>query len=190
MTERETTGAWPDAHEPFEELAVGHALSSLEPEDEQAFLTHLPGCAACQRALVQHGDTLAHLAYASEPASPPASLLAGIRAGVAASGRAASFPDPVVFDVPVSLADRRRRPSARTMRRTAAWTGVAAAAALIGTLGVANSALQRDNNAQLARGQRLASTVQLLEHAGSRSVPLSTPGDSVQAVAVVDRGSV
>ncbi len=190
MTERETTGARPDAHEPFEELAVGHALSSLEPEDEQAFLTHLPGCAACQRALSQHGDTLAHLAYASEPASPPASLLAGIRAGVAASGRDASFPDPVVFDVPVSLADRRRRPSARTMRRTASWTGVAAAVALVVTLGVANSALQRDNDAQLARGQRLASTVQLLEHAGSRSVRLSTPGDSVQAVAVVDRGVV
>ena len=78
----------------------------------------------------------------------------------------------------------------RVWKTDATWTGVAAAAALVVTLGVANSALQRDNNAQLARGQRLASTVQLLEHAGSRSVPLSTPGDSVQAVAVVDRGSV
>lgn len=190
MTERETTGARPDAHEPFEELAVGHALSSLEPEDEQAFLTHLPSCAACQRALVQHGDTLAHLAYASEPATPPASLLDGIRAGVAASGRAVSFPEPFAFDAPVSLADRRRRPSPRAVRRTAAWTGVAAAAALVVTLGIANSVLQRDNEAQLAKGQRLASTVQLLEHAGSRSVPLSTPGSSVQAVAVLDRDAV
>ncbi len=190
MSERETTSARPDAHEPFEELAVGHALSSLEPEDEQAFLVHLPGCAACQRALVQHGDTLAHLAYAGEPASPPASLLDGIRAGIAASGRAASFPAPVVLDAPVALADRRRRPSAHVVRRTAAWTGVAAAAALVVTLGVTNSALQRDNKAQLAKGQRLAATVQLLEHAGSRSVRLSTPGASVQAVAVVDQGSV
>lgn len=190
MSERETTSARQDAHEPFEELAVGHALSSLEPEDEQAFLTHLPGCAACQRALVQHGDTLAHLAYAGEPASPPPSLLDGIRAGIAASDRAASFPAPVVDDAPIALADRRRRPSARVVRRTAAWTGVAAAAALVITLGVTNSALQRDNKSQLAKGQRLAATVQLLEHAGSRSVPLSTPGASVQAVAVVDQGSV
>lgn len=190
MTGREMGSARPDAHEPFEELAVGHALSSLEPDEEQVFLAHLPACAACQRAVVEHGDTLAHLAYASGPATPPASLLTGIRAGVAASGRAVCFPEPVAHGAPVSLADWLRRPSAHAVRRIAAWTGVAAAAALVVTLGVANSSLQRDNKAQLAKGQRLASTVQMLVHAGSRSVPLSTPGDSVQAVAVLDREAV
>ena len=40
----------PDQHERFEELAAGHALGALEPEDEQAFLAHVPACARCERA--------------------------------------------------------------------------------------------------------------------------------------------
>ncbi len=190
MTERDTTAARPPSHEPYEELAVGYALSSLEPQDEQVFLAHLSFCPACQRALAQHNDTLSHLAYATAPAEPPPSLLVGIRAGVQASGRAVSLPEPGQLTAPVSLADRRRVPSARTVRRTAAWTGVAAAAALVASLAVANNSLQRDNKDQAAWGLRLASTVQLLEHAGSRSVALSTAGDSVQAVAVLDGAAV
>jgi len=50
-----------DTHALYDQLAVGHALSALEPEDEQAFLAHLPGCAACERALAEHTETLAHL---------------------------------------------------------------------------------------------------------------------------------
>lgn len=78
-----------DLHEPFEELVVGFALSALEPEDEQEFLRHLAGCARCERALAQHADTLAHLAYAVEPATPPPSLLEGIRRGMAEPPRVA-----------------------------------------------------------------------------------------------------
>ena len=188
MTERENPGGRPLSHERFAELAVGHALTALEPEDEQLFLAHLPSCAPCQREVDRHAETLGHLAYAAEPAEPPASLFAGIRAGVVASGRSISRATPRA-DV-VSLADRRRRPSARAVRRSAAWTGVAAAAVLVASLGVANHALQRDRAVEAAWGQRLATTVQLLEHAGSRSVPLATAGRSVQAVAVVDGDNV
>ena len=60
-------------HERFAELAAGYALSALEPEDEQLFLAHLPGCASCGRDLTEHRGTLAHLAYAPEVVGPPAS---------------------------------------------------------------------------------------------------------------------
>ena len=46
------------SHERFEELAVGHALAALEPEDEQTFLLHLRGCAACERAVAANSETL------------------------------------------------------------------------------------------------------------------------------------
>ena len=60
-----------NAHDRFDELAVGHALSALEPEDEVVFLAHLPGCASCERALADHRETLGHLAYAAADEEPP-----------------------------------------------------------------------------------------------------------------------
>jgi len=72
MTGRDTR----DPHELYAELAVGHALSSLEPADEQVFLAHLPGCARCERDLVAHRETAAHLAYAAAAVALVASLVA------------------------------------------------------------------------------------------------------------------
>lgn len=79
-----------DLHEAYEELVVGYALSALEPEEEQEFLRHLGGCARCEQSLARHRQTLAHLAYAVEPATPPPALLEGIRQRIAAEGAPAS----------------------------------------------------------------------------------------------------
>jgi hypothetical protein len=174
----------PDAHARYEELAAGHALSALEPEDEQDFLAHLAGCAPCERALAEHRSTLTHLAYAPEPATPPASLIEGIRAGVLASGRDATFPEPAAPE-PVDLDVHRRRRDASRLRRTGSWVGIAAAAALIVSLGAWNASLQRDRDAQAELTGQLARAVSPLRDASTDTVPLTGESGEVVAVALV-----
>lgn len=167
-------------HARFEELAAGHALSALEPGDEQLFLAHLRTCAACERALAEHRDTAAHLAYAAPDVELPDSVLAGIRAEIDRSGRAASTPA-----LPISL------DAARTRRRVGmlprAWTAVAAAAALVLSLGVWNASLRHGQAQTQARADRLLSAVQALEQ-GQR-VPLSDESGRPVAYAVMHDSS-
>ena len=171
----------PDAHARFEELAAGHALHALEPEDEQAFVQHLSSCARCERDLVEHETALAHLAYAPDVAEPPASLLEGIRAGVLASGREVSFPEPAAQ--PVSLEGARRRRDAARLRRAGIWTGVAAAFALVVSLGTW-TALQQDQDRDELDG-RLAAVVSQLRDGATETVPLAGESGQVVAVALV-----
>lgn len=172
-----------DDHARFEELAAGHALHALEPEDEQLFLAHLAGCARCERDLDEHAAALAHLAYAPDAAEPPPSLLEGIRAGVLASGRGASFPS--VEPAPVSLDARRERRAASRASRGAAWTGIAAAAALVVGLGVWNVGLQQDRDAQAEFSTRMAKAVGQLRDESTETVPLRGEAGEVVAVALV-----
>lgn len=171
-----------DNHARFEELAAGFALHALEPEDEQVFRTHVTGCARCERDVAEHEATLAHLAYAPEVAEPPASLLAGIRAGVLASGRGASFPEPAV---PVQLDEVRRARTSRRWNRAATWTGMAAAFALVVSLGVWNTSLLQDREDQTELNARLAAVVEQLRDANTDTVPLAGQDGAVVAVALV-----
>jgi hypothetical protein len=170
-------------HETYEELAVGHALSSLEPEDEQVFLAHLLGCARCERALTQHAETLAHFAYGAASEEPPPSILEGIRQGVAASGRAGSFP------APVSLEAARTRRRDRTVRWSTAVVGAAAAVVMVAALVFVNQGLKsKEHDAQL-NAQRLSTAVSTLLVDGSRKIDLTGEGGR-KAVAVVNGGTV
>lgn len=180
----------PDPHQRYAELAAGHALSALEPEDEQEFIAHVSGCAQCELDLREHQVTLSHLAYAPEAAEPPPSLLEGIRAGVLASGRAtvpddAEPGDPRTAE-PSSLDEaRRRRAGAASMRRAGMWTGLAAAFALVVSLGVWNVDLQSDRDAQQARGDRLSAAVRDMGEPGAETVSLTGSGGDVVAVALM-----
>lgn len=160
-----TTG---NGHASYDELVVGYALSALEPDDEQQFIDHLRGCAACARTLAEHTETLAHLAYAAEAETPPPSLLEGIRAGVAASGRAGAFPAPLSLD---AARDRRSR-STRLMTAT---LGAAAALVLIVSL-VFVRGLMTDRNNEQDVNQRLAAAVKHLIVPGARTVALKGDG--------------
>ena len=181
-------------HERFEELAAGHALQALEPEDEQVFLAHLSGCAQCERDVQVHTEALGHLAYAADDVEPPASLLEGIRAGVVASGREAVFPpraaapadpDEAALTAPVSLDRARRRHDDARMRRAGTWVGVAAAAAMVLGLGAWNATLQQERDEQDAWGDRMASAVGELQQPGTSAVPLKGSDGDVVAVALV-----
>jgi anti-sigma-K factor RskA len=173
----------PDEHARFEELAVGHALSALEPEEEQVFLRHLASCAACEREVQGHQETLALLALSADPVDPPPSVLDGIRAGIAADGPAAA-PAPVQPDAPrpVASLDEAR---ARRSGRAAQWVAAAAAAAMVLSLGVWNLSLRDDREAAQQYGDRLAAAVRDLAQPGSTNVPLASEDGDVVAVAVV-----
>ena len=203
----------PDEHRPFEELAVGHALSALEPDEEQRFLAHLQTCAQCERDVEEHRETMAHLAYSLEDAEPPPALLHGIRAGMRTSGQhhdrsvapfrlasgagtgAAPAPafagaegraeEPGRGEQPVEdeVTSRRRRRIG--VSAAARWTAVAAAVALIVSLGVWNASLRSDRDASRERLIRLEAAVQELGRPGTETIPLTSDEGQVVAVAMV-----
>jgi hypothetical protein len=160
------------SHELFEQLAVGHALNALEPEDEQTFLKHLLGCAPCERAVAEHLETLTHLAFgASSPELLPASILEGIRAGITDSGRAGSFPVSA-GTAPVSLDAARVRRRDRTVRFTTAVLGAAASIVLVAALVFVNQGLKaKEHNAKVNAAQ-LNTVVNSLLVSGSRKIDL------------------
>ncbi len=183
----------PQRHARYEELVAGFALDALEPADEQEVLSHLPTCAACERDLTAHLETLSHLAHAVDEGAPPAGAWEGVRTWIEAespgafaepvslgSGAAAGSA-PVVVDL--AQARARRRPS---RRQVAAWSSVAAAFLIVVSLGtVGVTSLQRDRNAQDAMSARLSAAVRAVETAPARTVPLAGPDGKVTAVAVV-----
>ena len=157
-----------DDHRLFDELAAGHALSALEPEEEQHFLAHLAGTAA--------------------QVEPPPSVLEGIRAGIRAESRE---PAPGWQPAPAAgacaqvhdLSARRRR--SVPVRRSHLLTSAAAVAALLLGLGGWNASLQRDNADQSSRLSSMASAVRALESPDTRTVRLTSPEGDVKAVAVM-----
>ena len=168
----------PQPHERFEELAAGHALAALEPAEEEAFLAHVGACAACERAVAQHAETLAHLAYAADPVDLPTSLLEGIREGVRASGREMGLP---VVEAPVDLAAERERRRFKPQR----FVGVAAAAALVLSLGIWNADLRHDQSVSDQKATTLTAAVRLLETKSSRRVELADENGRAVAFAVL-----
>jgi len=176
----------PQSHTRFEELAAGHALHALEPEDEQAFLAHLASCARCARDLAEHAGVLAQLAYAPDAAEPGPELLERIRAGVAASGRGVSYPG--LAERPgeaVSLDSARQRRDAVRLSRAATWTAAAAVLALVLSLGAWNLLLQQEREEQDAWSTRMINAVKQLEDPSTRTVPLTADGGAVVAVALL-----
>jgi hypothetical protein len=200
MTPREPTGrrSRPEAgdHEVFDELAVGYALHALEPEDELRFTAHLATCATCERSLAEHVDTLGQLAYDVPPAVPPPAVLDGIRAAVAAEGGRATAdrgpetthaaPDPApgstAPDDELARARRRREPV--PVQRSWLLAGAAAVVSLVLGLGAWNAVLQSDRADQIARGDRLAQTVETLERPDARTVRLADFDGNVMAVVI------
>jgi hypothetical protein len=166
-----------ETHESYAELAAGYALRALEPADEATFRSHLADCVECQQSLAAHTETLGHLAYAAAPAALPAGILEGIRREIGRSEPAASAPAPVSLDA----ARARRRP--RFDSRS--WVGIAAAVALVLSLGVWNMSLQHDKTQGELRADRLAAAVSALEVGSKHHVRLTDPSGQAVAIAVI-----
>ncbi|HVE74741.1 MAG TPA: anti-sigma factor [Mycobacteriales bacterium] len=166
-------------HEHYEELAAGYAVAALEPDEEQAFLLHLAGCASCERELAMHRETLAHLASDVEPVTPPPALLETLRREVLATGRPVVFPGYAIDE----LSARRSRWSPR---QATALTSIAAGLVLVMGLTAWNVSLRQDQD----RTDELSAMAAALVSGGGRTAALSMPGTEVAAVAVLDGDKV
>jgi anti-sigma-K factor RskA len=69
-------------HATFDELAVGWALHSLEPEDEALFSRHLPDCPRCGRTVAETVEVMAALAADLPSAEPSPGLRSRLRDAV------------------------------------------------------------------------------------------------------------
>jgi hypothetical protein len=173
-----------DDHQTFDELAVGWALHTLEPEDETVFLAHLPGCARCAETVAGTTDAMAALASDLPAAEPSDALRERLRHAVEeteqvpAAVAAVPAPAPVaprVLPVPRETAERPRRRLLPAL--------VAAAAAAVVGLGVWNVVLNDDRRElQSTLASQSAAMHVLLDPHRATLAPL---GDADQPVATV-----
>ncbi|GAC1332417.1 MAG: hypothetical protein NVSMB13_21100 [Mycobacteriales bacterium] len=190
-------------HVRWEELAVGYALHALEPADEQAFVRHLAGCAACERAVAETDGVMTQLAYAAEVEEPPEALRQSILDGIRGSDRRARFrADPaVVADGPsvpapaAATAPGRNELAEQSARRSrlrrwstsagAPWAAVAAGLVLVLSLGMWNLVLRSDNAAKDAAAARQQAVIRIIQDPATRTVALTPTDPHVRATAVL-----
>jgi anti-sigma-K factor RskA len=84
-----------EPHREWEELAAGHVLDALEPDEEARFSDHLAGCAHCQKVTDEHAHVAAQLGALAHDDGLAAPSWAAIRDGVVTA------PQP---DAPAELA--------------------------------------------------------------------------------------
>ena len=148
-----------DAHDPFDELAVGWALHALEPEDEAVFAAHLPGCERCSTTVAETSEIMAAMATDLPQAEPSAALRDRIRAAVEQTEQLpAAIPEPATPIEPATAPVRPPVPPVRAVapepspaggspsrwRRALPLGLVAAAVAAILGLGLWNVVLTSD----------------------------------------------
>ena len=184
-------------HADWDALAVGWALSALEPEDEARVRAHLPTCPRCSETVRDAVRTVIDLAYAVPDETPPRHLKRRILEAAAAEPRRpasapADAPEPPagsagadrVGGEVVPLTPRRRR-----------WlTGAAAAGvAVLAGLGAWNVQLRneqaelRSQQAELRQfvAERDALVQRLTEPGEAEIAVISAPGGERQATVVV-----
>jgi anti-sigma factor RsiW len=83
MTGRRSGPSPSEEHRVFDELAVGWALHSLEPEDEAVFAEHLPGCERCAQTVADTTEVMATMAADLPRAEPSDRLRERLSAAVA-----------------------------------------------------------------------------------------------------------
>lgn len=189
-----------DDHDRHAELAVGHALSALEPSDETAFIEHARACSQCARTLDETHEVMSAFAASSTPEispQPPESLRTTIMSRIAETPQELTAPSPETavvgadaFGPPDELASRRRHSRWRRSIR-APWYAVAAVLVVLLALAGADAYLWKRGDAtqvQLARAQRVVTCVR---NTDCEALPLrATSGRSVPAVALVRDGRV
>jgi anti-sigma-K factor RskA len=118
----------PDEHEEWSELAVGHALSSLDDADEAMYSEHAASCETCRELEREFSETLADLALEAPAVVPPPSLKASIMAAI---GDEESHRSVVI---PIDRYGESGRPRAR---KIPSWVaGVAAAVVAVALVAV------------------------------------------------------
>lgn len=196
-----------DAHDRYDELAVGWALHALEPGDEAGFAAHLAGCDRCTRTVADTREVMAAMADDLPVAEPSPELRERLRAAVEATEQdPVTAPAPrapevslsqvaeVVADVvPLSAGRGGRRRAARRAAEQGGWRRVApravlaaGVAAVLG-LGVWNVSLVQDRDDARATAASQSAMMSALLSPGRVTVaPMEHDGQTVATVVARD----
>lgn len=183
-----------DDHTFYDELAVGWALHALEPEDEDVFAQHLPGCSRCARTVAETAEVMAAMAADLPRAEPSAELRDRLSAAVAETEQvqppAEEEPaEPTATGFPrYRGADPDQHGSSPLRRRLPAMALVAAAVLVILGLGIWNVFLadaRDDLRATVAQQERIVN--QLLTPGPAKVAALSSPTSGEVVATVVAR---
>ena len=101
-------------HEAWDELAAGHALNALEPDDEQRFLAHLAGCRTCTATVDDFALVAAQLGALSDGETDESPSWQQLRSAIVNDGHVTAL--------------HTRRPHRRAPRLIAAAAAVVAVA--------------------------------------------------------------
>ncbi|MFD4673705.1 anti-sigma factor domain-containing protein [Lentzea sp. NPDC058450] len=163
-----------------EELAVGWAMHSLEPDEEALVRDHLPTCTTCQRTVEATQEVLAGIGGAVRQEQPPAHLRARLMDQIQHIPQ-----EPPAVHAPRHAAVTPLRPQhrRRTGRALLAAAAVAAVLAGGGYLGVRVNQLSTEVTAAEARTDDLNKALSLAANpATNRAVLRTTAGDEVAVV--------
>jgi hypothetical protein len=166
---------------PHEELAVGWAMHSLEPDEEAVIRDHLPNCPTCQRTVRSTQEVLAGIGGSVRQEQPPPRLRARLMEEI----------EHIPQDVPATHHPRHaapvplRRPQHR--RRTGRVLLAAAAALVVlaggGYLGVRVNQLSNEVTASQTRTNELNKALSLAaDPSTNRAVLRTGSGDEVAIV--------
>ncbi|WP_439660213.1 anti-sigma factor domain-containing protein [Lentzea sp. HUAS TT2] len=164
-----------------EELAVGWAMHSLEPDEEALARDHVPTCATCQRTVQATQEVLAGIGGALRQEQPPPRLRARLMEQIEhIPQEAPSQPHTPRHAAPIPLRPQHRRRSGRTLLAAAAALAVLAGG---GYLGVRVNQLSGEVAASQARTNDLNKALSLAaDPATNRAVLRATTGTEVAVV--------
>jgi hypothetical protein len=185
-----------DDHREFDELAVGWALHALEPEDEDAFAVHLPGCARCAETVAETTDLMAAMAADLPAAEPSEELGSRLRAAVAETEQvrrpvspamASAAPRPDVPAEGASVHDIGARAHRPAWRRALPGALVAAAFAAILGLGLWSVFLTSERDEVMATAAEQAEIMHALMEPGRAAIAPVADDDGRTVATVIAR---
>jgi outer membrane murein-binding lipoprotein Lpp len=165
---------------PHEELAVGLAMHSLEPDEEAVVRDHLPTCATCQRTVRSTQEVLAGIGGAVRQEQPPPRLRARLMEQIEHIPQDAPAPHSPRHAAPTPLRPQHRRRTGRVLLAAAAALAVLAGG---GYLGVRVNQLSGEVTTAQSRTDQLNKALSLAaDPSTNRAVLRTGSGDEAAIV--------
>lgn len=166
---------------PHEELAVGWAMHSLEPDEEAVVRDHLPTCPACQRTVRSTQEVMAGIGGAVRQEQPPPRLRAKLMEQIEHIPQEVPAPHRPRHAAPTPLRPQHRRRTGRVLLAAAAAAAVLAGG---GYLGVRVNQLSGEITAAQTRTEQLNKALSLAADPATNRAVLRT-GSGVEVAIVL-----